>query len=99
MQRWLSETLTTGEACIYIMPPGDLIAFTELPTEQHYTVATHRREIYKPAFVIFYLDAEGFQFARTMGELFDHAYVTRAARHPTASALGSERGLFRAFPH
>ena len=42
-----------GKACVYIVPPLELVSFAELPAEQDDTTITQRGEIYQAAFEIF----------------------------------------------
>jgi hypothetical protein len=89
------ERLSSGEASVYIVPPFDLLAFAQLPAEQHDAAIAQGGKVYQPATVIFDLNAERVQLARERGKPQQQFNVSLAARHPAAAQLfgGMPRGL------
>jgi hypothetical protein len=82
----LLEWLSSGEACVYVMPPLQFVAFAELPAEQHDPTVAQRRKVYEAARVVFHLNAQGFQLARSVGQPDQYSNIFWAAGH-TAAAL------------
>jgi hypothetical protein len=85
-----SEGLSSGEACVNVVPPFDLIAFAELPAEQYDAPVAQGGKVYKAAFIIFELNAKGFKLARERSEFHQKAHILWAVGHAAAA-------LFRAF--
>ena len=85
----LLQWLSSGESCVNIVPPFDLIALAEVPAEQDHAPVAQGRKIYQAALVIFELDAEGFKLAGARGEFGEDAYIFCAAGHAAAAVLSA----------
>ena len=57
----LLEWLSSGEARLRVVPPFYLVAFAQMPAEQHDAAIAQGRKVYQTACVIFELYAQSFK--------------------------------------
>src|SRR5882724_95863 len=84
-----SKRSAATKSCVHIVPPFELIAFAELPAQQHNPAVSERGEIDQATIEILQLDTQAFQFRHFLSEVSEEGGVMRTIRHPAASLFCS----------
>ena len=57
------------ETGVHVVPPFELIAFAQLPTKQHHSAISERREIDEASFEVLQLNTQSFKFGHLCSEI------------------------------